>query len=58
MSPIITVVLALGIGMVAYAVFIVFLPVGSGAKPKKKSGPDARDPMSEFKEKRIARLEE
>ncbi len=56
MSLAITIVLVLGIAMVTYAVYIVFVPTGSRSKPKKKSG--AGDPMAEFKEKRIVRLEE
>jgi elongation factor G len=57
MSPAITILLVLGIAMVTYAVYIVFIPSDSGAKSKKKSGAEAKDPMSEFKEKRILRLE-
>jgi elongation factor G len=56
MSLAITIVLVLGIAMVTYAVYIVFVPTGSRSKPKKKSG--AGDPMAEFKDKRIVRLEE
>ena len=60
MSQLIIIFLSLGIGMVAYAIYIVFLPtgLGSGTKSKRKGSPDAKDPMAEFKEKRILRLEE
>jgi len=50
----------IGVGLVVFSLIVIFLPdtKGSGAKARKKSGLEPREPLSDFKERRITGLEE
>jgi len=55
-----TIFSVIGVGLVALALVVAFLPEskGSSGKPKKKAAPSPADPMAELKEKKILKLEE
>ena len=50
----------IGLGLVAFSLIIVFLPdsKSSAARPKKRVGPVANDAVPDFKDRKIAGLEE